>query len=257
MNNINFITIKSDNVKRFTLIELLVVIMIISVLASLLAPTLSRALASAKQLSCTNNLKQISIGMHLYVDDYSGWLPPACGTGFVTYYINNYLSQPYYKAVGVTPSSQGSFKSLLFTDMSSLYFCPSLINPSESPFFSGTTPVTEFYSSYHTTSSISGDPNGGCWVISISSWTDYLRKLTRIKGNCVLVLDRNYATNTPARGLPWSYTSYWQYSPTYPWYAPSFHHVSNQCNFLFKDGHVSTYGYTGERIFDKNFIPIN
>ena len=59
----------------FTLIELLVVIAIIAVLAAMLLPALSKARAKARQTSCTNNHKHISMASIMYADDNSGMLP--------------------------------------------------------------------------------------------------------------------------------------------------------------------------------------
>ena len=62
--------------RGFTLIELLVVIVIIAVLASLLLPALSKAKYKAKDVNCKSNLRNMAIGLQMYVADCEGY-PPA------------------------------------------------------------------------------------------------------------------------------------------------------------------------------------
>jgi prepilin-type N-terminal cleavage/methylation domain-containing protein len=75
--------------RGFTLVELLVVIAIIGILLALLLPAVQAAREASRRASCTNNLKQVGLALHMH-HDVRKKLP----AGWVAY--NPSTGQPYW-----------------------------------------------------------------------------------------------------------------------------------------------------------------
>ncbi len=74
----------ADDTGAFTLLELFIVVAIIILLAGILLPVLFRAKSQAQSAACKNHLRQIGIGMHMYISD-SGRYPVEWGGGAGSY----------------------------------------------------------------------------------------------------------------------------------------------------------------------------
>lgn len=84
----------------FTLIELLVILLVIGLLVALLLPAVQSAREAARRVQCVNNLRQIGLALHGYLDTHSVF--PAGSTGGYSFQVMilPFLDQaPVYHAI--------------------------------------------------------------------------------------------------------------------------------------------------------------
>ena len=113
--------------RGFTLVELLVVIAIIGVLIALLLPAVQAAREAARRMQCTNNLKQLGLGIHNHHDTYN-LLPTFKGEDKVASDTNDDYKGRYSAFVSLLPfiEQQARYEQISATGMRQ---CAHVYNP--------------------------------------------------------------------------------------------------------------------------------
>ncbi len=116
----------SHRFSGFTLIELLVVISIIALLIAILLPALSASRDAARNTICLSNLRQLGLGVNMYMNDHDGWVPPGYMAPSVVSYDVTTILDDYYAGGAGNWYNLGILYQEHYLDTGlPVYFCPS------------------------------------------------------------------------------------------------------------------------------------
>ena len=198
--------------KAFTLIELLVVIAIIAILAAILFPVFAKARENARRASCQSNMKQLSLGIIQYTQDYDEKFP--------IYYTGG---TPYGWADNTLP----------YTKSTQILQCPSDQYPGQN-----TNPTAVQYTDYAYNMRLSTDEANGTIARSTSEVTQSALSVLLVDIGATIISTAYNCTNGCAAA-----TTYICAADLAKFPAPNLMHLNGQ-NFAFIDGHVKWYPST-------------
>ena len=148
--------------RAFTLTELLVVIAVVVALFAILIPAAIRARDMAKLVKCQNNLRQLGLANHMYLNDYEQQLPYSnwVHTGVLNNTGIGWLYDPSSMTGKNTDVKKGAFWPYLNT--LDVYHCPA-----HSIEESGRVGTTDVYTSYLMNGAVNGFPPTAATILPL------------------------------------------------------------------------------------------
>jgi prepilin-type N-terminal cleavage/methylation domain-containing protein len=263
MNNKLVKRASTPGARAFTLIELLVVIAIIAILAAMLLPALAKAKKKAQQAYCMNNIKQLGLGMVLYLGDNNDIYAGAASNGTYGPHLEDWI---YWRVAPNVPTVNGVVMTLdkspvirmLGTGASTnLFRCPADTDEKDRVTYAQN--GLPYYYSYEFTSyNINGttspglltiiDQNNKAWYSKSSNVKNPSTKLMAVEPVTTLnpidepQIERSASSTWVVQSGRWEPFSPGNYATEQPHNYLSIRHGKQKSDDCFADGHVEAVG---------------